>query len=260
MKKLILTFTFVASCAVAQLGGPSLEQVKAAAEAGDPVAQDRYAERDTQNAESWYRKSAGQGYAHAQGRLGYILLWKCRNSYKSPAPERAAFGEEAVKWLTLAANQGDPGGQADLTTLYLKGDLVKPDLVEAYKWGDLAGQGSPTAAVTYAGRTTRDAAVLKMSADQIAEARRRVAGFKPHQAAKSELPTPAWVKLIKLTGISGGPSKRLATIGKETLAAGESGTVKVGGKSVAVKCLKITDTTATISIEGISGTQTFTLN
>src|ERR1039458_4422221 len=72
------------SC-LAQNSGSALAQIKAAADAGDPAAQDKLAEQfilraDTKQAESWYRKAAEQGYVHAQGKLGDMLLLRSRVS------------------------------------------------------------------------------------------------------------------------------------------------------------------------------------
>ena len=46
MKKLIIALIFAGTCALAQLPppAPSLEQIKIAADAGDPAAQDKLAE------------------------------------------------------------------------------------------------------------------------------------------------------------------------------------------------------------------------
>lgn len=266
VKTLTISLLFAATCAFAQLAQPSLEEIKAAAEAGDPAAQDKLAERfvmraDSAQAEVWYRKSAAQGYAHAQGQLGHMLYIHTRTSIGLKPDARAAMGDEAVKWLTLAANQGNAQAQADLADICLQGKLVKQDLIEAYKWGELATHGGGVVNFPgIEGRSARDSAILKMTSDQIEEGKRRVAAFKPHTPQKSEMPVPAWVKQIKLTGISGGPDKRFAIIGKETLEQGESRTIKIGGNTVTIKCLEITDTTATISVDGIDGTQTLSLN
>jgi hypothetical protein len=112
----------------------------------------------------------------------------------------------------------------------------------------------------FQGVPPRDAAILKMNADQIAEARKRVAAFIPHQPQKSELPEPAWVKKIKLNGISGTPAKRFATIGNQTFEKRERRTVKIDGQPVIIQCLEITDSSATVSIEGIEDTRTLSLN
>jgi hypothetical protein len=174
---------------------------------------------------------------------------------------RAAINDEAVKWITLAANQGDKQGQADLADLYLEGKFVKRDLIEAYKWGELASQGMPEFYIPAdRPRSIRDAAILKMNADQIAEAHKRVAAFTPHKPGKDELPEPAWVKKIKLNGINGPDDKRVALIGNHTFEKGDRGTIKIDGQSVVIQCLEITATTATISIEGIEGARTLNLN
>ena len=129
MKLLFVTLTFAATCVFAQTPAPSLAEIKIAADAGDPAAQDKLAEKfilraDTAQAEIWYRK---------------------------------------------AANQGDKRGQADFADICLEGKWVKQNLVEAYKWGELASQGSMLDVAIITGRSTCDAAILKMNADQIAE-------------------------------------------------------------------------------------------
>jgi hypothetical protein len=240
----------------AQSTGSSLAEIKVAAEAGDPIAQDKLAERfilrgDTKQAEFWYRKAAEQGYARAQGKLGNMLLMRCRMGFSGTAAQRMAVGEEAVRWVTLAANQGDKRGQADLADIYLDGKLVKPDLIEAYKWGDLAAQGLMLDPARITGSARRDAAILQMSSDQIAEAKKRVAAFKPHKAGKDEWPEPSWVGQIKLSGLSGPADRRLALINGKTFSPSETGSVKVAGKTVKVRCLEIREKSTLVEIEGL---------
>jgi hypothetical protein len=254
MRHLIIPLIFVAMGASAQLTGQSLEQMKIAADAGDPAAQDALAVRDSANAEMWYRKAANQGYAHSEGQLGHRLLASSRTNIGLKPGDRAAMQDEALKWIMLAANHGDAQGQADMAQLCLNGELVKQDYVEAYKWGDLsAGRLSFDFSAGIQGRTTRDAAVLKMDADQIAEAQRRVAEFVPHQPNKSDLPDPAWVQKIKLHGISGAADHRLAIINHQTFEKGDEMALKIDGKSVKVTCLEIRDSSVSVSIEGIDG-------
>jgi len=241
---------------LAQYSGSALAEIKAAADAGDPAAQDKLAGQfilrtDTKQAEFWYRKSAEHGYAHAQGKLGDMLLNRSRMSINGTPAQRAAMGEEALKWVTLAANQGDKRGQADLAGICLEGKLVKPDLIEAYKWGDLAAQGSMIDTATITGRSTRDSAILKMSPDQNSEARKRVAAFTPHVPGKDELPEPSWVEQIKLFGVSGTADRRLAIIGGTTFSPGETASVKVAGKTIKVRCLEIRKKSVLVEIDGL---------
>jgi hypothetical protein len=255
MKRLIITLMFAAIMgASAQLTGQSLEQIKIAADAGDPVAQDALAVRDSANAEMWYRKAAQQGYAHSEGQLGHRLLSSSRTNFGLKAPDRAAMQDETLKWIILAANQGDAQGQADMALLRLNGELVKQDYVEAYKWGELCSESLHSDLfATPQGRSARDAAILKMDADQIAEAQHRVAAFVPHQPNKSDLPDPAWVQKIKLHGISGAGDHRLAIINDQTLEKGDQTALKIDSKSVKVTCLEIRDSSVSVSIDGIEG-------
>jgi TPR repeat protein len=258
MKKLIIILSFAAACAFAQPTAPALAQIKIAADAGDPVAQDKLAERmgwDTAQAEVLYRKAAGQGYAHAQGRLGNMLLMRSRITFVLKPSARAAIEPEALKWIILAANQGDKQGQADFASIYLEGKLVKQDLIEAYKWGELSSENPSHEFIVFPGDSIRNAAILKMNADQIAEARKRVAAFVPHQPQKSDLPEPVWVQKIKLAGISGTPDHRFAIINNRTFEKGDQTALKIGEKRVTVHCLEIRESSVVISIEGLDGTR-----
>jgi hypothetical protein len=265
MKILILILTLAGASAFAQFTSPSLDQIKIAADAGDPVAQDKLAEQfmmraDIANAEMWYRKSAEQGYAHAQGQLGSMLLLRSRTSIGLKPDARAAMGDEAVKWITLAANQGDTQGEASLADLCLDGKLVKQDLVEAYKWGDLAAQKNLFNIAAISGRSIRAAATLKMDASQIQEAKQRVAAFVPHQPQKSDVPEPGWVQKIKVVSISGTPDRRFALINNETFGKGDQATVKIGDKRVMIHCLEINESSVVVSVDGIDGTRELVLN
>lgn len=210
---------------------------------------------DSAQAMIWYRKAAEQGFAHAQGRLGNMLLMRSRMSFSGTAAARAAMSDEALRWIILAANQGDTRGQADFAAICLEGKLVKRDLVEAYKWGELASRGSMIDVATITGGGSRDAATLEMDADQIAEAQRRAAAFVPHQVKPSEMPEPSWVRQIKLNGISGTAKDRLAMINGKTLQKGDKASLKLGEKAVTVRCIEIRQTSVVISIDGLDGTR-----
>src|ERR1017187_8544258 len=93
-------FILAAISTFAQIPPPSLEQIKVAADAGDPSAQDKMAERDTANAVMWYRKAAQQGYVHAQGKLGDRLLMSAQLTFGAKPEERAALIDEGFKWAT----------------------------------------------------------------------------------------------------------------------------------------------------------------
>jgi TPR repeat protein len=255
-----LALVLAATSLFAQSPPATLAQIKVAADAGDAASQDKLAESFVMRADGaqamiWYRKAAEQGFPHAQGRLGNMLLSRSRTDAFATPAARAAMSEEAVRWITLAANQGDKRGQADFADICLDGKLVKQDLVEAYKWGELASKGSMIDVATFAGRSSRDAATLKMDADQIAEAQRRAAAFIPHQPKASDMPEPSWVKQIKLNGISGTSKRRLAMINGKTLQTGDHTSLKLGEKTVTVRCIQIRQASVVISIDGIDGTR-----
>ena len=239
--------------------GPSLEQIKAAADAGDPAAQDRLGEQfiirtDTKQAELWYRKAAAQGYAHAQGELAEMLLNRARNSFGFKPDARQATGEEGVEWAVLAANQGDQLGQAELAEAYSEGKFINKDWVQAYKWAALAAR-QPGSAFNPSGvmaGSIRDSAVLNLLDPQLAEAKMLVTEFTPHAAAKGEMPMPAWVKEIKLAGLSGDASHRLAIINNSVFAVGDSNDLKVGGKKVNITCKEIREKSVLVQIEGLN--------
>jgi hypothetical protein len=256
IKSLTLALMFAAACAAAQSPAPTIEQLKIAADAGDPVAQDKLAARvDYKQGEVLYRKAAAQGYAHAQGKLGDMLFLRWQTAFGLKPAEKAALADETVRWATLAANQGDKLGQADLGRMYLEGKLVKLDLLEAYKWGELSARNPGMDFAIYPGASTRDNAVLKMNASQIEAAHKRVAEFVPHQTLKSDLPEPGWVQRIKLNGISGTTDHRFAIINGKTFENGDQTAVKIDGKKVMVSCLEVRESSVSISIEGIEGTR-----
>ncbi len=229
---------------------PTLAEIKIAADAGDPVAQTDLAERmgyGSAECERLLRKAADQNYAPAQGKLGHMLLNRSRMSLGRTPEQRAALGKEALKWSTLAAGQGNKRGQADLASIFLEGKLVKQDLIEAYKWGDLATEAGPFDTAGVGGRSWRDQAILKMNAEQMAEARRRVAAFVPRQ-----LTEPPWLKEIKLKGINGPAERRMAMINNQTFMKGDVLPVSVGDKKIQVRCVEVHADSVLVAIEGVA--------
>ena len=118
----------------------------AKANAGDAAAQvalgEQYAQAGTQEhdkdlaadeykqAESWYRKAAGQNYI--PGELHLAALYRDGGKGIDRSPEQAAV------WYRKAAEQGDVFAQGTLGVLYSMGLGVSHDDAEAYFWLDLA--------------------------------------------------------------------------------------------------------------------------
>ncbi len=73
-------------------------------------------------------------------------------------------------------------------------------------------------------------------------------------------PEPAWVRQIKLGGISGTPDHRFAIINGKMFETGDVATVKITGKSVTIHCLEIGESSVSIAIDGIVGTRELKLS
>jgi Sel1 repeat len=248
----------------AQSSASALTATKAAAEAGDPASQDRLAEDFVRhgnflNAELWYRKAAKQGYVHAQGKLGEMLLAHAGIGAGLKPQAAEAIGLEAIKWLTLAANGSNTLAQAELAGVYFNGQFVKADLLEAYKWGDIAANAPKTVPGSIAGASVRDAAIQKMSFDEIAKAKQRVVTYYSHIPFTHEPPDPDWVAEIRLTGVSGPVNARLAIINNHTFAVGDTSSLKISGNAVQVHCVEVRDKSALIQIQGIHHLKNLTL-
>lgn len=142
------------------------------AEAGDVLAQMRLGvlhhdglgvNQDDVEAARWWRKAADQGYADAEYAVGL-----CYDHGRGVPRDQA----EAARWYEKAATQGHLEAQATLGSLYAFGEGVSQDLVVAWLWLSLAaGQGNDTA------RETLAAVSADMTADQLAEARKRLQGL-----------------------------------------------------------------------------------
>lgn len=78
--------------------------------------------QDNQNAERWLRLGAERGNLIAQHNLGWLQEEVIKNY------------PEAVKWYTLAAEQGFHPSQRNFASLLIKGKGVSRDTVEGLKW------------------------------------------------------------------------------------------------------------------------------
>jgi TPR repeat protein len=123
--------------------------------------------KNSAEAVKWYRRAADQGNADAQ----YLLALMYDNGEGMPVNDA-----EAVKWYRFAADQGFAGAQLNLGTMYGNGEGVPKNDVEAYFWWNLAAaQGDEIA------KNNRDIVEKRMTREQIAEAQRRSAAWKPRK-------------------------------------------------------------------------------
>jgi len=117
--------------------------------------------QDYAEAVRWYRKSANQGDAEGQSKLGDMYL------FGDGVPQDHA---EALKWFRKAANQGDGTAQWRLGGMYYSGRGVPQNYVRAYMWYNLAGPNfkRPDNVATM----SREDVAAKMTRAQIAEGQR----------------------------------------------------------------------------------------
>ena len=191
-----------------------LKSLEAKAEGGDAVAQHRlgvvYAKgqtvkQDYKQAAKWYRLAADQGLGRAQSALGELYetgqgvpqddaeaaKWYRRAADQGDIPGQYSLAilyvlgkgvpqsqTEAFKWYQRAAEQGDSLSQYNLGVRYTIGQGVTADPVEAFKWLSLAAaQGLPDA------DKARSELKSKMTGDQVAEGKRRIAAFVVKQGS-----------------------------------------------------------------------------
>ena len=122
--------------------------------------------QDDAEAVRWYRLAADQGNADAQGNLGAMYL------NGQGVPQNHA---EAIRWFRAAADQGNAFAQGNLGTMHSNGWGVPQDYVAAHMWFNLAAaQSSEEHHDTFA--KARDYSAERMTAEQVADARRRARG------------------------------------------------------------------------------------
>lgn len=137
---------------------------------------DAYDRGDFESALREWHPLAERGDARAQFNLG-ALHFNGQGVAYDPV--------EAAKWYRAAADQGYGPAQANLAFLYESGQGLLQNYIEAYKWATLAARhGSET-------RERRENLAAKMTADQIAEAQRAAAAWRPVAAAAAPQPAPA---------------------------------------------------------------------
>ena len=121
--------------------------------------------KDDAQARHWFEKAAVQGHVEAQVNLGGLF------DYGRGGPQDFRM---AVRWYRRAADQGNDLARRRLGLLYERGDGVQKDYVQAYMWYMLgAANGGKT------GTLMRDELAIKMTSDQLAEAKKLAREWKP---------------------------------------------------------------------------------
>ena len=143
-----------------------LEQLKAAAASGNPMAQMELARSlkdagSDREAVSWLARAAEAGNPEAQFQLGdcYVRgqgveadVFKARAHFANAARQGHAAGRQALEWINVntvkaeaatqalknVADSGDPGAQYELAMRYRRGEFATPDLLSAARYFEKA--------------------------------------------------------------------------------------------------------------------------
>jgi TPR repeat protein len=116
---------------------------------------------------AWCEKAADQGDASAQ----YMLASMYRDG---KGAERD--GEKALSFFLKAADQGVPGAQYSLGLMHFMGEATPVNYAEAYYWLGLAAtaKGQDQRQLRATAAFAQDQVAQKLSAEQIADAKRRI--------------------------------------------------------------------------------------
>jgi TPR repeat protein len=123
---------------------------------------------DDSHAFKLYRAAADQGLADAENNLGYAY------ELGLGVPKDVAM---ALKWYQAAADQGNDRAELNLGLFYENGVAVPKDLIAAAMWLGLASSMGQEPASTELRKV-----ILQLAPDQVAEARQRMAAWKPTNA------------------------------------------------------------------------------
>jgi uncharacterized protein len=126
---------------------------------------------DYSQAFDWCTKAAEQGLPQAQ----YMLAAMYRDGKGAAQDNPKAFA-----LFRKAADQDVQGAQYSLGLMYLTGEGTPVDSAEAYYWLSLAAdaQGRNTAQLRATASYLRDQAAAKLSPEQVAEVKQRIANRK----------------------------------------------------------------------------------
>src|SRR4029453_7361830 len=94
--------------------------------------------------------------------------------------------------------------------------------------------------------------ILKMSSEQVSEGQRQANAFVPHRTRSDEIPEPGFLSQLKLKGLSGSKTNRVALINNRTFAVNDLVKIKLAEKMVAVRCLEIRDESVIVSVGGVT--------
>lgn len=215
-------------------------EVKSQVELADNLA----ANQLMAQAVGWYRKAAEQGNVEAKFRLGEILI---NGATALPEPDQRVLPNltEGVRWTFEAATNFHSGACRNMAFVLEGGIGLGTNVVEAYAWLDVFARSNSAPA-----RPDMDRLALRMNLQQIREAHVMAEQFLarqwPHHVTRrfSEADLA-----LKLNGITVGPVS-LAIINGQTLEVGDSVVMSAKDGTARVNCVKISQDSVLIAVEG----------
>ncbi len=195
-----------------QKADPNLDEIKLLANQGDLDAQNRLGaaylegkgvDRNTAEAERWFRQAAEKGYAKAQYNLGVLYItgqgvprnqaeafqWFSKAARQGLADAQYNLGvmyyqgsgvrqsyADALASYERAARKGHALAQYNLGLMYLEGKSAAKDPVQAYMWISLAAKEKVPGAVQ-----SLDYLAEKMTPEQKDKAKKTAKEFKPEK-------------------------------------------------------------------------------
>lgn len=222
---------------------------KERAERGDVKSQVELADNLAANqlvaqAVEWYRKAAEKGNVDAKFRLGDILI----NGASRPSdPDQRVTPNpaEGVRWTFEAATNFHSGACRNMSYVLENGLGVGTNIVESYAWLDVYARSNSSSA-----RADMDRLALRMDLKEIRESHALAEQFLNHQWPHYVPQKSSEVALaLKLNGITVGPVS-LAIINGQTLEVGDSVAMPAKTGTARVNCVKITQDTVLIAVEG----------
>ena len=145
---------------------------------------------------------------------------------------------EAIHLLDVAAQSGHTEAMRVLGACFARGRGVPQDRVEACKWWKLAADRGDDSAKAYLNHLEE-----QISASDRSDARTRASKFVPRIPIAE---TPTQVR-VRLNGISGAASRRVALINNQPFLVGEQKRLALGaGTNLLVRCVEITGSSVQI--------------
>jgi hypothetical protein len=238
---------------------PPLAKLKAAAEEGNSEAQYEFALKfgaGTAEWKQWLERSAAQGNGRAEDELAWALNWQNfavnfpdERMRSSHLKTNSAAMRRALIYASSAADKGFPRSRMILGMAFANGYLVSRDQAEAYKWLKLSGSGGMFADVAVA--SPRDRLLKEMPLAAVQEGEKRANEYRPGTTPEL-IRTQLVLPLLKLTGLATMNGKRVALISGKKLIENQDTSIDVGGVSVVVRAISITEKEAVICLPPVA--------